>query len=329
MKYLITGGAGFIGSHLAERLIGDGNGVYVLDDLSTGSIENLDAVRDHERFHCAIGSVFDEQLVAEMVDRVDVVFHLAAAVGVQLVVEDPVGTIETNIHGTELVLRSAARKGKKVVIASTSEVYGKARLEQTGESGLREDDDMLLGPTSRSRWSYACSKAIDEFLGLAYWREKQVPVIVVRFFNTVGPRQVGDYGMVLPRFVRQALSGGPITVYGDGQMVRCFAHVQDVVDAVVKLSEHPRAPGEVFNVGSGEAVTIVELAERVRSRMGQDVAIRFLPFEEVYGPGFEDIRWRVPDLSKLRRFIDYRPRKSLNDTVGDVFTYCRGRIEGA
>lgn len=329
MRYLITGGAGFIGSHLAERLLGDGHTVYVIDDLSTGNVENLDAIRGHERFHLTLGSIFDERLVAEMVDRADVVFHLAAAVGVKLVVQDPVSTIETNIHGTELVLRSAARKKKKVFLASTSEVYGKADPDRTGKQGLREDDDMLLGPTSRSRWSYACSKAIDEFLGLAYWKEREVPVIIVRFFNTVGPRQVGAYGMVLPRFVQQALSGGPITVYGDGKMVRCFAHVLDVVEALLLLSEHPEAPGEVFNVGSNEPVTIEELAERVRSRVEGDVPIKHVPFQEVYGPGFEDIRWRVPDISKLAEFTGYAPTRNLDRIIDEVFEYHRAGLPEA
>jgi UDP-glucose 4-epimerase len=326
MKHLITGGVGFIGSHLAAQLLEAGQTVYVIDDLSTGNIENIDPFRDDPSFHHVVDSIFNESVLAEMVDRCDVVFHLAAAVGVRLVVENPVRTIETNIHGTELVLRSAARKKKKVLIASTSEVYGKASPDQTGPKGLQEDDDMRLGPTCRSRWSYACSKAIDEFLGLAYYAEKGVPVIVVRFFNTVGPGQIGTYGMVVPRFVRQALSGGPITVYGDGQMVRCFAHVDDAVGALVKLVQHPEAPGQVFNIGSDEAVTIDELAERVRARVDPALEIRHVPFEEVYGPGFEDIRWRVPDISKLHELIDYRPTKDLDQIVDEVVAYERARL---
>jgi len=322
---LPTGGIGFIGSHLTERLLAAGETVYVIDDLSTGSIENIDPFRDNENFHHVVDSIFNESVLAEMVDRCDVVYHLAAAVGVRLVVENPVRTIETNIHGTELVLRNAARKKKKVLIASTSEVYGKATPEQAGPNGLQEDGDMRLGPTCRSRWSYACSKAIDEFLGLAYYKEKGVPVIVVRFFNTVGPGQVGTYGMVIPRFIQQALAGGPITVYGDGSMVRCFAHVDDVVTALVGLVQHPEAPGQVFNIGSNEAVSILELAERVRAAVDPDLAIKLIPFEEAYGPGFEDIEWRVPDISKVSKLIGFKPTKDLDRIIQEVVGHFRAK----
>ncbi len=324
MKYLITGGSGFIGSHLSERLLDAGETVYILDDLSTGNITNIDKLREHENFHYVVDSIFNESLLAEMVDRCDAVYHLAAAVGVRLVVENPVRTIETNIHGTELVLRSAARKKKKVLIASTSEVYGKATPAEVG-GGLCEDDDMRLGPTCRSRWSYACSKAIDEFLGLAYWEEKDLPVVIVRFFNTVGPGQVGEYGMVLPRFVQQALAGRPITVYGDGSMVRCFAHVDDAVGALVQLMKTPEAVGQVFNIGSSEAVSIKELAERVRVKVDEGLEIKYIPFEEAYGPGFEDIQWRVPDISKLSKLIGYKPTKNLDRIIDEVIAYFRAR----
>jgi len=322
-RSLITGGAGFIGSHLAERLLSEGETVYVIDDLSTGRIENIDPLRDDARFHYVIDTISNERLLAEMIDRCDVIYHLAAAVGVRLVVEEPVRTIETNIHGTELVLRHAAKKRKRVVLASTSEVYGKASPEAAGPHGLCEDADVRLGSTTHSRWSYACSKAIDEFLGLAYWREHSLPAVIVRLFNTVGPRQVGRYGMVVPRFVEQALDSGPITVYDDGTMVRCFAHVHDVVGALIKLAHHPDAPGQVFNIGSDEPVTMLALAERVRERVNPEAPIEFVPFEQAYGLGFEDIRWRVPDIRKIRRFIGYRPTRSLGEIIDSVAEYVR------
>jgi len=316
---LITGGSGFIGSHLAERLLRDGWEVYILDNLSTGYIRNLDASRSDERLHVTLDSIDNEPVLMELVDRADVVYHLAAAVGVKLIVEDPVRTIETNIHGTELLLDHCAKKGTKVLLASTSEVYGKGSKET-----FAEEDDLVFGPTTRARWSYGCSKAIDEFLALAYWRTHDLPVTIVRFFNTVGPRQVGQYGMVVPRFVQQALDGGPITVYGDGQQVRCFTHVQDVVEAVVRLTDCEGAVGEIFNVGSGEPVTITQLAERVRALVDPGLEIVQVPYEEAYGSGFEDIRMRVPDVRKLKAAIDFRPSKDLDQILQDVKQHLAG-----
>ncbi|MFP4176076.1 MAG: NAD-dependent epimerase/dehydratase family protein [Candidatus Brocadiia bacterium] len=310
---LITGGAGFIGSHLSERLLNDGWQVYVMDNLSTGRIVNLDNVRGHENLQIVLEGIENEQKLREMVDRADVVFHLAAAVGVKLIVDDPVRTIETNIYGTELLLKHCAVKGKKLVLASTSEVYGKGAREE-----FAEVDDLVFGPTTRSRWSYGCSKAIDEFLALAYRQSRDLPVLILRFFNTVGPRQIGRYGMVVPRFVRQALDGGPITVYGDGQQIRCFAHVNDVVGAVCSLTDTPTAEGQIFNVGSDRPVTIERLAETVRDLVNPDAHITHIPYEEAYGPGFEDIRRRVPCVDKLRETIGYVPDTSLERIIRDM-----------
>jgi len=310
---LVTGGAGFIGSHLAKRLLSDGWEVYVIDNLSTGYIKNLDEVRQSKHLHVTLDTIDNESVLTELVDRADMVFHLAAAVGVRLIVEDPVRTIETNIHGTELVLKRCATKGKKVLLSSTSEVYGKGSRES-----FREDGDLVFGATTRSRWSYGCSKAIDEFLALAYHRSRGLPVVIVRLFNTVGPGQVGHYGMVVPRFVEQALSGGPIRVYGDGKQVRCFAHVDDVVEVMCRLVDCEAAVGEIFNVGNDKPVTMSELAERVRTLVNPDAEITYVPYEEVYGPGFEDIRVRVPDLHKLQAAIDFRPTKDLDQIILDV-----------
>ena len=281
MRYLITGGAGFIGSHLATRLIDRGDEVLVLDDLSTGSMDNIAALVDRPGFSYRIGSALDVPLVSECVDRCDVTIHLAAAVGVRLIVERPVHTIETNVKASEVVLAAAAKKQKLVLIASTSEVYGKS-----ASLPFREDGDLQLGPTTHSRWAYACSKALDEWLGLAYLREKGVPVIIVRFFNTVGPRQTGRYGMVLPNFVRQALAGEPITVYGTGDQQRCFGHVQDAVEALLRLIGNPNAIGGVFNVGSDEEVSIRQLAEMVRDAAGSESPIAYVPYAEAYAEGF-------------------------------------------
>jgi len=315
----VTGGAGFVGSHLTERLLQDGWEVFVIDNLSTGYIRNLDAVRGEERLHVTLDSIENEPVLMELVDRADVVYHLAAAVGVKLIVDDPVRTIETNIHGTELVLKHCAKKGKKVLLASTSEVYGKG----AGEI-FAEEDDLVFGATTRARWSYGCSKAIDEFLALAYWRARRLPAVILRLFNTVGPRQVGEYGMVVPRFVRQALDGGPITVYGDGQQVRCFTHVSDVVEAICRLTDCDAAVGEIFNVGSGRPVTIQQLAERVRALVNPDAEIVYVPYEEAYGPGFEDIRARVPDVSKLEATIGFKPRNDLDQILLDVKRHLAG-----
>jgi UDP-glucose 4-epimerase len=317
MKALLTGGAGFLGSHLAEALLARGDTVYLLDNLSTGSIENIEHLKGDRRFHYAIDSVMNEPIAAELIDRVDVVFHLAAAVGVRLIVESPVNTIETNVHGTEMVLKLANKKKKKVVVASTSEVYGKS-----DDVPFREDADLVMGPTSKGRWSYACSKAIDEFLALAYHKEKHLPVVIVRLFNTVGPRQTGRYGMVIPNFVKQALLGHPITVYGDGTQSRCFTYVTDVVEALLKLADHEDAVGHVFNIGNDhEEVTIAELAERVKERTKSPSAIVRVPYDEAYESGFEDMPRRVPDLGKVRELIGYEPRVHLDEILDKVIAY--------
>jgi UDP-glucose 4-epimerase len=313
MKYLITGGAGFIGSHLAERLIAMGEEVLILDDLSTGRLENLAAIEENERLHLTIASVMEEDVFESLVKESDIVFHLAAAVGVRLIVESPVRTIETNIHGTELALKFANRYRKKVLLASTSEIYGK-----NNQVPFKEDDDMVLGNTMKSRWSYACSKAIDEFLALSYYREKRLPVIIVRLFNTVGPRQVSQYGMVLPRFVRQALEGKPLTIYDDGKQARCFCHVTDVIDAFIKLSQCKDAVGEVFNVGSEDEITIERLARKVKQLVNDKVELQYVPYVEAYGKGFEDMRRRVPDISKIKKFTGFKTTKNIDEIILDV-----------
>ena len=313
MRILITGGAGFIGSHLSEALLDQRHEVFVLDDLSTGSIDNIAHLKGRPGFDYVIDSVFNDRLVAEMVDRVDVIFHLAAAVGVKLIVERPVHTIETNVHGTEVILRHAAKKKKLVFVASTSEVYGKS-----ANVPFREDADLVMGATSRHRWAYACSKALDEFLALAHWKESRQPVIVVRFFNTVGPRQTGQYGMVVPTFVRQALMGEPITVYGDGSQQRSFTYVGDVVDALLKLMVLPSAVGEVFNVGNTQEVTIRALAEKIKAATGSTSPIVTIPYDEAYEEGFEDMPRRVPDLGKIHQAIGYVPRVALDEIIERV-----------
>lgn len=313
MKILITGGAGFIGSHLAEALLERGDQVAVLDDLSTGAVANVAGFREHPDFTLRIGSCLDRPLVAELVDLADVTVHLAAAVGVRLIVERPVHTIETNVGATEVVLEAAARKGKKVLVASTSEVYGKSP-----KVPFQEEDDISLGPTNRSRWAYACSKALDEWLALAYLREKSLPVVIMRYFNTVGPRQTGRYGMVLPTFVRQALAGEPITVFGDGEQSRCFGHVRDAVRSTMGLLDTAEAVGEVFNVGTSEEVTIRELAERVKEATGSDSEIQLIPYDKAYAEGFQDMPRRVPDVSKLEALIGYKPDTPLSRIIEDT-----------
>jgi UDP-glucose 4-epimerase len=320
MRALITGGAGFIGSHLAEALLAGGHQVLILDNLSTGSIENIAHLKGCQGFEYFIDSVDNEPLLAELIDRSDVVFHLAAAVGVKLIVEQPVHTIETNVHGTEVVLKHANKKKKLVVIASTSEVYGKS-----DDVPFREDSDLVLGPTPKHRWAYACSKALDEFLALAYWKERKLPVIIVRFFNTVGPRQTGQYGMVIPNFVRQALAGEPITVFGDGTQSRSFTHVSDVVGALLKLVAEPQAVGQVVNVGNTEEVTIRVLAERVRELAGSSSPIKSVPYDEAYESGFEDMPRRVPDLTKARAMIGYQPKFGLDDILAQIIESFRRR----
>ena len=319
MNYFITGGAGFIGSHLAEKLLSNGEIVSIIDDLSTGSIENIEHLKSNVNFEYKIDSIMNEHLLAELIDKADVVFHLAAAVGVKLIVESPVRTIETNIQGTELVLKMASKKKKKIIIASTSEVYGKGTCMPFKETG-----DLVFGPTTKGRWSYACSKAIDEFLGLAYYKEKKVPVTIVRLFNTVGPRQTGMYGMVIPTFVKQALLNHPITVYGDGQQTRCFTYVGDVVDALVKISRNPKAVGEIFNIGSTEEISIKELAELVKSMTKSNSEIVYIPYDKAYEEGFEDMQKRIPDLSKIREFIGYKPTTNLKGILEKVIDWAKG-----
>ncbi len=318
MRALITGGAGFIGSHLSDALLAGGDEVLVLDNLSTGSIDNISHLKGRPGFEYFIDSVNNEPLLAELIDRSDVVFHFAAAVGVKLIVEQPVYTIETNVHGTEVVLKHANKKKKLVVIASTSEVYGKSE-----DVPFREDSDLVMGPTPKHRWAYACSKAIDEFLALAYWKERKLPVIIVRFFNTVGPRQTGQYGMVIPNFVRQALAGEPITVFGDGKQSRSFTHVADVVDALLKLVNEPKAIGEVINVGNTQEVTILELAERVRELSASKSPIKFIPYDQAYESGFEDMPRRVPALAKVEALIGYKTQHRLDDILIQVIDYFR------
>lgn len=324
-KVLITGGAGFLGSHLAEALLTRGDTVYIIDDLSTGSIENVEHLKSDRRFHYVIDSVMSERVLAELVDRVEVVYHLAAAVGVKLIVESPVNTIETNVHGTEMVLKIANKKKKKVLIASTSEVYGKSDTVP-----FREDADLVLGATTKGRWSYACSKAIDEFLALAYYKEKKLPVVVFRLFNTVGPRQTGRYGMVIPNFVKQALLGHPITVFGDGNQSRCFTYVSDVVRVLVRLADHPGAVGNVWNIGNDrEEVSIADLARRVKERTGSKSAIVQVPYDQAYEEGFEDMQRRVPDLSRIRGLVGYEPSVHLDEIIDNVaayFTSEKGRV---
>lgn len=321
MKILITGGAGFIGSHLAERCLLEGWSVSILDDLSTGAFENISHLKLLPKFEYNIDTVFNSAKVAELVDGCDVVFHLAAAVGVKLIVDSPVRTIETNVHGTEVVLRAAAKKRKRVILASTSEVYGKST-----KMPFSEQDDMVLGPTNRGRWSYACSKALDEFLGLAYYSEQHLPISVVRLFNTVGPRQTGRYGMVLPNFVRQALLHEPITVYGDGRQSRCFGYVMDAVEALVRIAVNDGTVGEILNIGNDQEIRIADLAQTVRDRVHSTSEIVTVPYDEAYGPGFEDMFRRVPSLDKLQRLIGYRPLTPLSTIIDKVADDLRPRL---
>jgi UDP-glucose 4-epimerase len=317
MRFLITGGAGFIGSHLAEELIAQGHRVHVLDDLSTGSIDNVRHLKGDPRFGYTIDTCASPAVVAELVDDADIVYHLAAAVGVDLIIESPVRTIETNVHCTEVVLAQASKKKKPVFVASTSEVYGKST-----SFPFREDGDIVLGATSTGRWSYACSKAIDEFLALAYWKERKLPTVVARLFNTVGPRQTGRYGMVVPTFVQQALSGRPITVYGDGTQTRCFCHVGDVVKALVDLMLlGADAHGEVFNVGAQEEISMLSLADRIREMTGSDSEIHVIPYDEAYEAGFEDMPRRYPDIAKIASAVAWAPTRSLDEILRDVIEF--------
>ena len=318
MKALITGGAGFVGSHLAEQLLQRGHEVGVIDNLSTGSIENISHLKIAPRFSYVIDTIDNEPLLAEWIDRSDVVFHLAAAVGVKLIVERPVHTIETNVHGTEVVLKHANKKKKLVVLASTSEVYGKST-----DVPFRENAELVLGATSKHRWAYACSKLLDEFLALAYWKERKLPVVIVRLFNTVGPRQTGQYGMVLPTFVRQALGGQPITVFGDGRQTRSFTYVGDVVDALIALASEAGAVGEVFNIGNTTEVTIRHLAERVKALTSSESLIQYVPYDQAYEAGFEDMPRRVPDISKVKALIGFLPKLELDAIIERVIEYTR------
>lgn len=320
MRVLITGGAGFIGSHLADAYLQRGDEVFIIDDLSTGSIENIRHLKEHPRFHYTIESVHNQPVTAELVDQCDVIFHLAAAVGVKLIVESPVRTIETNVRGTEVVLALANKKKKKVLVASTSEVYG-----LSSEVPFREDGNLVMGATTKGRWSYACSKAIDEFLALAYWREKKLPTIVVRLFNTVGPRQTGQYGMVIPTFVKQALSGRPITVYGDGQQSRCFCYVGDVVGALIKLMDTEKAVGEVFNIGSNQEITIMDLANKVKELTDSESEILLVPYDEAYEEGFEDMPRRIPDTTKVNGLVGFKPEMDLEGILKSVVDFHSGQ----
>ena len=323
MRVLITGGAGFIGSHLSDAYLKRGDEVFIIDDLSTGSFENIRHLKDHPRFHYTIENVANQPVTAELVDQCDVIFHLAAAVGVKLIVESPVRTIETNVHGTEVVLSLANKKKKKVLIASTSEVYGLST-----QVPFKEDGNLVMGATTKGRWSYACSKAIDEFLALAYWREKKLPTVVVRLFNTVGPRQTGQYGMVIPTFVKQALAGRPITVYGDGKQSRCFCYVGDVVGALMKLMDEEEAVGQVFNVGSNQEISIIDLAKKVKTLAKSDSEIVLVPYDEAYEEGFEDMPRRVPDTSKINRQVGFKPERDLEAILLSVIDYYSGEQPG-
>jgi UDP-glucose 4-epimerase len=319
VKVLITGGAGFIGSHLAEALLTAGHHVTVIDNLSTGRLENIKPFFEQSLFDFAVETIADQIVMDRLVSECDLIFHLAAAVGVKLIVQDPVRTIETNVMGTEVVLKTALRYRKKVLLASTSEVYGKGV-----QLPFKEDDDIVLGSTSRPRWAYAASKMVDEFLSLAYYRQYKLPVVNFRLFNTIGPRQTGRYGMVVPSFIRQALAGEPLTVYGDGQQSRCFCDVSDAVRALILLAENPQAEGELFNIGSTEEVTILELAERIIQLTDSDSPVKFVSYAEAYGPYFEDMRRRVPDISKIKNTVDWSPQVSLQDMLRKIIDYYQG-----
>jgi UDP-glucose 4-epimerase len=318
MKILITGGAGFIGSHLAEELLYQGEEVYVIDNLSTGRLENIKHLAANPHFHITIETILEEKTVEELIKKCELIFHLAAAVGVRLIIEKPVDTIETNILGTEIVLKSANKFKRKVILASTSEVYGK-----NSKVPFREEDDSVYGPTTKSRWSYACSKAIDEFLALAYFHEKKLPVVIARLFNTIGPRQTGRYGMVVPSFIQQALLSHPVTVYGDGKQSRSFTHVTDVVSALIGLSEHPKAVGEVFNVGNGREITIERLALLIKKMTNSKSKIVYIPYDKAFEKGFEDMIRRVPDITKINHLIGYKPEVNLEESLEKIIDYYR------
>jgi UDP-glucose 4-epimerase len=321
MKILITGGAGFIGSHLAEELIYRGQEVYVIDDLSTGSLANINHLREHGNFHLVIDSIINEAVMNELINKCDQVYHLAAAVGVKLIMNKPVETIETNVKGTEIILRLANRFKKKVLLASSSEVYGKSLDINGAGYTLKETDDRLLGATSKRRWAYACSKTIDEFLALAYYEEKRLPVIIVRFFNTIGPRQTGQYGMVVPNFVQKALLGRPITVHGDGKQTRSFIYVDDVIQAIIELMDCPSAIGEIINLGSDKEISIGDLALKIKAMTNSSSEIVYIPYEQIYGPGFEDMQRRTPNINKVKSLIGFEPKTSLEEMIKKVIEY--------
>jgi len=316
MKVLITGGAGFIGSHLAEKLLSKGYEVFVIDNLWTGKLSNVSSIQNNPNFHLVVDTILNESVMNELIFKVDQIYHLAAAVGVKIIMDHPVETLETNVKGTEVVLRLANKFKKKVFIASTSEVYGKHR-----DHKLREEDNRVMGSVKKRRWAYACSKTLDEFLALAYYDEKKLPVVIGRLFNTVGPRQTGQYGMVLPNFVQSALLGKPILVYGDGNQTRSFAHVYDVVEVIIKLMETPEAEGEIFNIGNDEEITINELALKVKQMTNSSSPIEHIPYELAYGPGFEDMERRCPDISKIRNLLSYEPKYNIDMIIQSVIEY--------
>ena len=318
MKSLITGGAGFIGSHLAEELLSRGEEVFIVDNLSTGSIDNIKHLKDNKNFTMVIDSVLNKPVLEELISKADRIFHLAAAVGVKLIMERPVDTIETNVLGTENVLNLANKYHKKVLVASTSEVYGKHK-----DHTLSEMNNMVLGPTKKRRWAYACTKALDEFLSFAYHEEKKLPVVVVRFFNTIGPKQTGQYGMVVPKFIKSALLNNPITVFGDGTQSRSFTYVKDAVRAVLMLMEKPEAEGDVFNIGDGREITILELAKKIKKMTSSSSAITFVPYDDAYGKGFEDMERRAPDISKIRKFIGYEPSINLDQVLEIIIQHMK------
>lgn len=324
MKILITGGAGFVGSHLADKLIGQGHEITVIDDLSTGKYSNVEHLESNSNFRLVIDTVLNEKLLEELVRETDQVYHMASAVGVRLIMEQPVKTIETIFHGTDVILKFCSRYRKKVLIPSTSEVYGKG-----ASVPFKEDDDLLTGATDKHRWAYACAKTLDEFLALAHWKETRLPVVVVRLFNTVGPRQTGQYGMVVPRFIHAALKNEPIDIHGDGTQSRCFGHVLDVVEGLVKTLDTPACLGQVINLGNDEEVTITGLAERAVSITGSSSVLRYVPYEEAYGEGFEDMRRRVPSLEKAKVLLGYKPTRTLDDIINDVVLEFRDKAESA
>ena len=318
MRVLITGGAGFIGSHLADRLLARGDEVYAIDNLSTGSLSNISHLEDHPRFHITIDTVQDQKVMKDLVSRCDVIYHLAAAVGVQYVIDNPLESLINNIRGTEIVLGQANAEKKKVILASSSEIYGK----KNGKVPFREDDDRILGPTTVIRWSYSTSKAVDELLALAYWREKRLPTVIVRCFNVIGPRQTGRYGMVVPRFIKQALLNHPITIYGDGEQRRCFTDIDDALDGLIALAEHPGAVGEIFNLGSNFEISIRDLAHKIKTMTESSSPIKFIPYEEAFANGwYEDLHYRVPNLDKIKALVNYDPKFNLDATLRKIIAY--------